>query len=398
MVRVERVPRLLACCMMLGLFFLSAGCAASEDVHAAEDTATHTGSALSENAEHGDKTVAEMAEHGHADEGHGEDHGPFQPGEFIFDHIGDSYEWHIISIGHTHVSIPLPVILFSKEKGINIFMSSKFHHGTESYRGFYIAEEGEYAGQIVEKRADGSVVAPFDISITKNVAALLLSVVFLLLIFISVGKAYRENPLGPPRGLQSLLEPVIIFVRDEIAKSSIGEKKYESFMPFLLTVFFFIWINNLLGLVPIFPGGANVTGNIAVTMVLALFTFTITTIRGNKNYWKHIFNTPGVPGWLKLPLPIMPFIEVLGIFIKPFVLMVRLFANITAGHIIVLGFLTLIFLFGEMNQYIGYSVSVVSVFFMMFMTLLELLVAFIQAYVFTFLSALYFGMAVEEHH
>jgi F-type H+-transporting ATPase subunit a len=155
----------------------------------------------------------------------------------------------------------------------------------------------------------------------------------------------------------------------------------------------------MLGLVPIFPGGANVTGNIAVTMVLAFFTFTITNVKGNKNYWKHIFNTPGVPVFLKVPpLPIMPIIETLGIFIKPFVLMVRLFANITAGHIIVLGFLTLIFLFGELSQFIGYSVSVVSVFFIMFMTLLELLVAFIQAYVFTFLSALYIGMAVEEHH
>lgn len=169
-------------------------------------------------------------------------------------------------------------------------------------------------------------------------------------------------------------------------------------MPFLLTVFFFIWINNLLGLIPIFPGGANVTGNIAVTMVLALCTFVITTIKGNKNYWQHIFNTPGVPVWLKLPLPIMPLVEMIGIFTKPIVLMIRLFANITAGHIIGLGFLSLIFIFAGIHPILGYGVSILSILFMIFMTLLELLVAFIQAYVFTFLSAIYFGMAVEDHH
>ena len=342
-----------------------------------------------------------------------EEHALFDPGTFIFDHIGDSYEWHIITIGETHISIPLPVILISKEKGLVTFWSSKFHHGHAGYKGFHLGGENEaifktnkegeeekieVKGKIVETLNDGTEVLPFDISITKNIAALFISIIIILIIFRKIANAYTENPIAPPRGIQSLFEPVILFVRDEIAKPSIG-KRYEQFLPYLLTVFFFIWINNMLGLVPVFPGGANLTGNIAVTMVLALFTFTITTIKGNKAYWKHIFNTPGVPVWLKVPpLPVMPLIETLGIFIKPFVLMVRLFANITAGHIIVLGFLTLIFLFGEINQFIGYSVSIVSVFFMMFMTLLELLVAFIQAYVFTFLSALYFGMAVEEHH
>lgn len=348
----------------------------------------------------------------HNEKAHSE-HPPFNPGAFIFDHIGDAYEWHIITIGETHVSIPLPVILYSKEKGFVAFWSNKFHHGHSEYKGFHVGGEDEtivktnkegeeevieVKGKIVEILADRTEVLPFDISITKNIAALFISIVIILMIFLKIANAYKENPIAPPRGIQSLFEPIILFVRDEIAKPSIG-KRYEQFLPYLLTVFFFIWINNMLGLVPIFPGGANLTGNIAVTMVLALFTFTITTIRGNKNYWKHIFNTPGVPIWLKVPpLPVMPLIETLGIFIKPFVLMVRLFANITAGHIIVLGFLTLIFLFGEINMLIGYSVSIVSVFFMMFMTLLELLVAFIQAYVFTFLSALYFGMAVEEHH
>jgi F-type H+-transporting ATPase subunit a len=169
-------------------------------------------------------------------------------------------------------------------------------------------------------------------------------------------------------------------------------------MPYLLTVFFFILINNLLGLVPFPPGGANITGNIAVTAVLAVITFIITTVNGNKNYWVHIINMPGVPWWLKFPVPLMPIVEIMGLFIKPFVLMVRLFANMTAGHIVALGFYSLIFIFGHMNVYAGYGVSPLSIVFTVFMGMLELLVAFIQAYVFTFLSALYFGMATEEHH
>ena len=325
-------------------------------------------------------------------------HEKFEPGTFIFDHIGDSYDWHIIDIGNKSISIPLPVILFSKEKGINVFMSSRFEHGHAVYNGFRLETEGDNKGKIMEALSDGSEVIPFDLSITKNVAALFFSLFLILLIFINVGNAYKRRPNKAPKGLQSMLEPVILFIRDEVAKPSIGEKKYESFMPYLLTVFFFIWINNLLGLIPIFPGGANVTGNISITLVLAFITFTITSIRGNKGYWKHIINTPGVPFWLKLPLPIMPLVETIGIFTKPIVLMIRLFANITAGHIIALGFLSLIFLFGEIQPILGYSVSIVSVLFLMFMTLLELLVAFIQAYVFTFLSALYFGMAVEDHH
>jgi F-type H+-transporting ATPase subunit a len=217
-------------------------------------------------------------------------------------------------------------------------------------------------------------------------------------IFISIANSYKKRKGKAPKGLQSFLEPLILFIRDDVAKASIGEKKYEKYMPYLLTLFFFIFFNNLFGLVPFFPGGANLTGNIAVTMVMALFTFVITTFSGNKNYWVHVFNTPGVPWWLKFPVPLMPLVEVMGVFTKPFVLMVRLFANITAGHIIVLGFMSLIFIFGAMAPAIGYGVSVVSVAFSVFMLLLELLVAFIQAYVFTLLSALYFGMATEEHH
>jgi len=240
----------------------------------------------------------------------------------------------------------------------------------------------------------------YDFSITKTVLAIIISALLMLLIFISVARAYTRNLNKAPKGMQSLLEPVILFIRDDVAKSSIGEKKYEKYMPFLLTIFFFILLNNILGLVPIFPGGANVTGNIAVTMVMAVFTFILTTVNGNRHYWVDIVNTPGVPWWLKLPVPLMPIIEIIGIITKPVVLMIRLFANITAGHIIALGFVSLIFIFGAMNVALGYGVSVVSVAFMIFMNLLELLVAFIQAYVFTLLSALYFGLATiePEHH
>jgi F-type H+-transporting ATPase subunit a len=276
-------------------------------------------------------------------------------------------------------------------------MSSKFHHGHNSYKGFSIAQDGEYKGKIVEQAADGSFARPLDLSITKNVFAIFLSVALLLWIFISIADKYRKNPGKAPKGLQSMLEPIILFVRDDIAFPAIGYK-YKRFMPYLLTVFFFILINNLMGLIPVFPFGANVTGNIAVTLVLALLTFIIILGSSNKNYWVHIFNTPGVPWWLKFPLPLMPVIEFVGLFTKPVVLMIRLFANITAGHIIMIGFFSLIFIFGAITPVAGYGISIVSVLFTVFMTFLELLVAFIQAYVFTLLSALYFGMAIEEHH
>lgn len=321
----------------------------------------------------------------------------FAPGNFIMDHIADAYDWHVFSIGEFHATVPLPIIVISKQTGFYMFMSSKFHHGHSSYKGFSIASEGDYRGKIIEM-VDGHQVRPFDISMTKNVVAMLVSMAFLLWIFISVARAYTHRKGQAPKGIQSAMEPLILFVRDEIAKPAIGEKKYEKYMPFLLTIFFFIWLNNLMGLVPFIPGGANVTGNITITMVLAVFTFIITTFSGNKNYWLDIFNTPGVPWWLKFPVPLMPLVELMGVFTKPFVLMVRLFANITAGHMIVLAFVSLIFIFGQISPMLGYGTSVISVLFVIFMDMLELLVALIQAYVFTLLSALYFGMATEEHH
>jgi F-type H+-transporting ATPase subunit a len=325
----------------------------------------------------------------------------FNAKEFLFDHISDAHEWHIFTYRNKPVSLYLPVILISTKTGIVVFSSKKFHHGYSSYNHkgyrYNLEHEGEHKGKIVEYAANGSSSIPFDISITKNIVSLFFSIILITWIFISAAGLYKKNRGKPPKGLQSFVEPIIIFVRDDIARQSIGEKEYEKFTPYLLTVFFFIWINNMLGIIPIPPGGADLTGNIAVTGVLAFFTLIVTNISGNKNYWKHIFNTPGVPVWLKIP-PLMPLIELFGVFTKPIVLMIRLFANITAGHLIALGFLSLIFVFGEKSPALGFVFSPLSIVFLLFMTFLELLVAFIQAFVFTFLSALYIGMAVEEHH
>ena len=326
----------------------------------------------------------------------------FNAGKVIIEHVVDNHEWHIAKFGETHVTIPLPVILIDNGKLVT-FCSSNFHHATQSYKGYIIAEEGKHKGKIVKVLEDGvtideSAAVPVDLSITKNVMSLFIGLFVLCAIFLSVARKYKKNNLRAPKGLQSMVEPLIIFVRDDIAKPSIGEKRYGKFMPFLLTIFFFIFINNLMGLIPFFPGGANLTGNIAITMVLAVFTFLITTFSTNKAYWTHIINTPGVPWWLKFPIPLMPIVEILGVFTKPFVLMVRLFANITAGHIIILSFTSLIFIFANINIGVGYGVSIISIIFNVFMGLLELLVAFLQAYVFTLLSAIYFGMAQVEHH
>lgn len=323
---------------------------------------------------------------------------PFNPGTFILEHIGDAYDWHILTFNGHHVSVPLPVILYSRQSGFHAFMSTRFHHGHAEHKGFHIAGDGPHKNKIVEQAADGSFVRPsLDLSITKNVFAIFVSMALILWVFISAAKAYKRRPDRAPKGVQSFVEPIILFVRDDIARPAIGHK-YERFMPYLLTIFFFILVNNLMGLIPFFPFGANVTGNIAVTLVLAVLTFIITAFSSGKTYWVHIFNTPGVPWWLKIPLPLMPFTELLGVITKPFVLMIRLFANITAGHIIAIGFFSLIFIFGAMQPVMGYGASVISILFTVFMSMLELLVAFIQAYVFTLLSALYFGMAVEEHH
>jgi len=315
------------------------------------------------------------------------------PIEAVMEHIADSYDWHIIDYNNKPISLPLPIIIYSQHSGFHIFLSSRFEHGHAEYKGFKIANEEEHKGKIVEliQNADGSQseVIPFDFSITKNVSSMFMSALLLLLIFLTAARAYKKRGNGTPKGFQAFIEPLIVFVKDEIAIPNIGEKKYKKFLPYLLTVFFFIWINNMIGLIPIFPGSANLTGNIAVTFVLAIFTMLFVNLNGNKNYWRHIFAMPGVPVVL---LPILTVVEIIGVIAKPFALMIRLFANMLAGHIIVLSLISLIFIFGTV------WVSPISVAFVLFMDILELFVAALQAYVFTILSALFIGLAVQEHH
>jgi F-type H+-transporting ATPase subunit a len=350
-----------------------------------------------------------LAQHGqenekaHSSDSHAEE--SFEAGKFVIEHVSDSYDWHVVSFGDNHFSIPLPIILYSKHpelhenKSFFVFMSSKFHHAHSAYKGFQISHSEEFEGKIVELDSHGHEIGkPIDISITKTITGVLVSVLILFWLVFSVAGAAKRNTGKAPTGLQNAFEPIILFIRDEVAKPAIGDEKYKKFMPFLLTVFFFILINNFMGLIPIPPFGANVTGNIAVTMVLALFTFAITTINGNKHYWKEIYN-PDVPWWLKFPIPLMPIVELSGVITKPFVLMVRLFANMMAGHLIVTVFVSLIFIFGSiMGPAAGLGISPVSIAFSVFILLLDVLVSFIQAYVFTLLSALYFGMATSDHH
>ena len=325
----------------------------------------------------------------------------FNAGEMIMHHVQDAHSWHIMG----HISVPLPMIVYSN-KGLEFFSSGVFMDESHEPNKIYHSSQSGYDFKLIHEHlkivnAEGAEdeeatknAGLIDFSITKNVFALLFGAVLMCLIFLRVAKSYKNRQGQAPKGLQSLIEPLVLFVRDDVAKTSIGPK-YEKFMPFLLTVFFFIWINNLLGLVPFIPGGANLTGSISVTLVLAGLTFIITIINANGHYWRHIFAMPGVPvGVLAILTPI----EILGVFLRPFVLMVRLFANITAGHIIALAFLSLIFIFGEMNAGAGFGVSVLSLAFGVFMMVMELLVAFLQAYVFTLLSAMYFGSAVEEAH
>lgn len=355
-----------------------------------------------------------IAQHGHndvatGDESHSVTHAEseeeFEPGDYIIHHVLDAHDWHIVSFGDKHISVPLPVILYSQNpelhggQKLHVFLSSKFHHGHSDYKNFMLSHSGKDKGKIVEINDQGNVIGkPVDLSITKAIAGAIVAAIILVWLILSTARHMRRNKGQAPKGVQNLVEPVVLFIRDEVAKPAIGDKKYEKFMPFLLSLFFFILLNNLLGLIPIFPFGANVTGNIAVTLVFALFTFFVTHIKANKHYWKELYN-PDVPWWLKFPIPLMPIVEISGVFTKPFVLMVRLFANMLAGHLIVTVFISLIFIFGNlMGPTAGFAVSPVSMVFSVFILLLDVLVSFIQAYVFTLLSAIYFGMATSEHH
>jgi F-type H+-transporting ATPase subunit a len=308
--------------------------------------------------------------------------------EIIFGHIRDAHDWHFFSIGQGHdafhATIPLPVILYSPTKGFSAFMSSAFHHGTEPHNGYLLNHE---SGKI--EAEDGSKV--YDFSLTKNVISMFISLILLWFIMTGIAKKYKKGGSNTaPTGIQNAIEPVVEFIRDNVAKPSLG-KNYAKYMPLLLSLFFFIWINNLLGLL---PGGANLTGNIAVTLVLALIFLTVLIFKSKKAYWMHIINPPDVPFLVKMIL--IP-IEILGFFIKPMALAIRLFANIFAGHTIVLSLVCLIFIFGSMNAAAGYGFSIVSVAFTVFMFFLELLVAAIQAFIFANLTAVFIGQGIEEH-
>jgi len=321
------------------------------------------------------------AEDGHENHGEGE---KFNPKEMIMHHVMDSYDWHLLDLkdasgGQQPISIPLPVILFT-DGSLDVFMSSAFHHGKEQVikgSNVYRMEHGHI------KEANGKKI--IDISITKNVVSMLIGAIILILVFTSVAKAYIKQGGQAPKGAQNFFEMIIVFIRDEVVIPNIGEKKYKTYLPYLLTLFFFIWINNMLGLI---PTGANASGNISFTLTLAAITFIVTNISGNKNYWGHVFAMPGVP---KILLIILTPIEILGLFIKPTALTFRLFANITGGHVIILSLTSFAFIFKSMT--IGFAASA-GVVVMMF---LELFVAALQSYIFVLLTSLFIGMAVEEH-
>lgn len=311
--------------------------------------------------------------------------------ELVFGHIEDAYEWHITDIGNTSLCIPLPIIV-KNSTGWHLFSSERLRGGKE-YEGFYIAKEGTYAKKIVERNASGEEVRPIDISITKNVFALFINSALLVGIILGCARWYRKRDVlnGVPSGSVGMIESVVQMIHEEVIMTCVGED-YKRYAPYLLTAFFFILINNLMGIVPFFPGGANVTGNIAITFVLAMCTFLFTNIGATKGYWKDIL-WPEVPTWLKVPVPLMPVIELFGIFTKPFSLMIRLFANIMAGHAAILSLVAIIFITVKAGPAINGSMTFIAVFFGIFMDLLEVLVAFIQAYVFTMLSAVFIGLS-----
>jgi F-type H+-transporting ATPase subunit a len=320
----------------------------------------------------------------------------FNPASVIFEHIQDAYWWHITTVHDRHISIYLPVIVYSKTTGWHVFSSSRLEHGHE-HNGFYIAPEGGNEGKIVEKNAAGEEVKPVDLSFTKNAAGIMISSVIMLLIFLTAAGWYGRHPKNAvPNKFVSAVEMLVMSVEDDIIRKSIGHH-YRKYSPYLLTAFFFILINNIMGLIPVFPGGANVTGNITITFFLAICTFLAVNLFGNKEYWKEIF-WPEVPTWLKVPIPLMPLVELFGIISKPFALMIRLFANIMAGHALILSLVCLIFITAKMGVVMNSSMTVFAVILSIFMNCLEILVAYIQAYVFTMLSAVFIGLSLPEHH
>ena len=344
---------------------------------------------------------------GEGEGGHEQEKKGFDAAEVIFGHVLNGHEFHFMDIGGKPVTIPLPVILYSPQRGLTTFMSSKFHHGHEDYKDYRILTEHsiqemgldpkQFSPQdIVPVDANGhydASVKVYDLSLTRNVVQMILALSIFTWIMLRIAKRYKKG-IGvktAPQGSQSLMEPVITFVRDEVAKPNLGDKQ-EKYLPFLLTIFFFILINNIFGLI---PGSANVTGNIAFTLVLGVISFIVILASSNKHYWGHIFNPPGVPFGVKLIL--VP-VEFLSVFIKPFALIIRLFANMVAGHIIIICLISLIFIFAELSNYAGWGASPLAVGFTIFIYFIEVLVAFIQAFIFAMLTAVFIGQAIEGSH
>nr|WP_307735021.1 F0F1 ATP synthase subunit A [Chitinophaga nivalis] len=355
-------------------------------------------------APHGDTAhEAVVGEHAHVTEP--AESKKFDAKEVILGHVKDAHDWHFFSFGETHVTIPLPVIIYNPARGTSVFSSSAFEHGHKAHDGYrlvnahYLHEKGLDAAQYT----DGSVIAVdandnptgekiYDFSMTKNVTSMLIGAILLVVLMLNVAKAYTtRGAKKAPKGFQGLVEPVILFMRDEVAKPNIPGKKAEKFTPLILTIFFFILINNLLGLL---PGSANVTGNIAVTLALSLVSFVVTMFSTNKHYWGHIFNPP-VPFGVKF---ILAPVELIGILTKPASLTIRLFANILAGHIIILSIISLVFIFGSLSNVAGYGFLPITIAFNIVMMMLELLVAFIQAFIFANLTAVFIGQAMEGAH
>jgi F-type H+-transporting ATPase subunit a len=348
----------------------------------------------------GDKTHETAGEKGDGHDADGKE--KLNIGEVIFEHVLDGHEFHFFG-----ASIPLPVMLYSPQKGFTTFMSSAFHHGEQAHDGYMILTSHNIeklgldpttfkAEQIIAVDNDGrydASVKVYDFSFTRNVVQMLLALTIFVIIMLRIAKRYKSGVgvTSAPKGSQSLLEPVITFVRDEVAKPNLGHK-YEKYLPYLLTVFFFILINNIFGLI---PGSANVTGNIAFTAVLGIISFIVIMFSTNSHYWGHIFNPPGVPLGVKFIL--VP-VEFLSVFIKPFALIIRLFANMVAGHIIIICLISLIFIFGQMNPVAGWGASPLSIGFTVFIYLIEVLVAFLQAFIFTMLTAVFIGQAFEGGH
>lgn len=316
--------------------------------------------------------------------------GKFDAGKTIIHHVLDSHEFHFFTIGDVHATLPLPILLYSPERGFTSFCSSAFgHEGSEIHEGYKL--EGNTIIPVTAAGSRDETVKVYDLSLTKNVVQMLIGVILLLVIMLSIAKKYKSQGAQAPTGFQNAIEVVIAFVRDDVAKPNL-HGKYEKYLPYLLTVFFFILINNIIGLI---PGSANVTGNIAFTAVLALVSLVVILLSTNGHFWGHIFWPPGVPFLVKLIL--IP-VELLGVFIKPAALMIRLFANMTAGHIVILSFVSLIFIFGNMSSVAGWGFSPVSVAFSVFIYVIEILVAFIQAFIFTNLTAVFIGQAFESAH